>query len=95
MFKPKNYSKVMGNDWLDSDFGEYVSRGDFIDPIKQYHEWQENQRWWNDYSKNTGLDLQDIAYPYRSGYYSQVSGEAFMRGSVDFMSSNILKLYKW
>lgn len=92
MFKPSNYSKVAGNEWLPRETKDYLLRMDWIPQVREYHEWQENIRWWNDYSKNTGVAYKDIVYPYRSGYYSQTDGSRFI--SSFNVSQNILRLYK-
>lgn len=69
----------------------YMFRGDFIPIVMKYHEWQENIIWWNDYAKNTGVSLQDLPYPYKSGYYHQTYPSFANPWSI---SKNVLRLYK-
>lgn len=40
----------------------YKARADYL-------EYQENLQWWEDYSRNTGINFEDMRYPIRSGLY--------------------------
>lgn len=42
--------------------GMYKARADYL-------EYQENLRWWQDYARNTGINLEDVRYPIRAGLY--------------------------
>lgn len=63
-----------------------------------YHKNQrarENERYWNDYFKNTGLGSEDIRYPYKAGYMdSYLSDLQNSYAGFQFISSNLGKLYK-
>lgn len=89
---PNNWSNVSGGDWIPKPAQSYLLRFDWIPQVKEYHQWQENIRWWSDYAKNTGIDSSRIKYPYRSGFYSQTSGEQFYRTFQ--VSKNIMRLYR-
>nr|APG55841.1 hypothetical protein [Circular ssDNA virus sp.] len=55
--------------------------GDFI-------KYQDNVRYMDDYLSNRGLSYRDIRYPSRT-----VAGQ-FGKGTLNFVSSNIKKLYR-
>jgi len=55
--------------------------GDFI-------KYQDNMRYMDDYLSNRGLSYRDIRYPTRT-----VAGQ-FGKGTLNFVSSNIKRLYR-
>lgn len=53
---------------------------------------QENNRYWADWSKNTGVRLDARKYPIRTGMYSNYS---YIGNTLDYSSRSVMNLYKW
>lgn len=80
-------------DWLYEDGGwqKVAYYGQHIPVIGDFIRAYDTQRYLDDYMRNTGLTWADVRYPTRlfsAGYGGAIGG------SVNFVSSNIKRLYK-
>lgn len=78
-----NDSPMRGLHEKDFDSNDYQSLQDWSsDPLFGSYakskmsklESEENERYWEDKAKRTGLNLEDVPYPIRSGLYGHYSG---------------------
>ena len=54
-------------------------------------EYDENRRYWSDFAKNTGVDIDDWKYPIRMGRYGNVSS---LGASLNVANKGIMNLYR-
>lgn len=101
--KANDYAKSYGYDLFEWDDYEQVQHnatlpviGRIYDVRRQELSYNENKKYWSDYSKNAGFDLDKVSYPIRSGVYgSQVGIGDYFEASASVVNQFTRRLYKW
>lgn len=92
---PKALSQLFGgadrSDWNDDHWRKWYqisAIASSIPVVGDYVKYRDNMRYMDDYLSKRGLSYRDIRYPTRT-----VAGQ-YGKGTLNFVSSNIKKLYK-
>lgn len=92
---PKALSQIFGgadrSDWNEENWRTWYQIGAFassIPVVGDFIRYQDNMRYMDDYLSNRGLSYRDVRYPSRT-----VAG-LFGKGTLNFVSSNIKRLYR-
>lgn len=93
----------LGYDLYEWDDYEMVQKNSTLPWIGRIYEtrlkelaYEENKRYWEDYAKNTGIDLDKISYPIRTGVYGNYVGAGdYFEASSSVVNQFSRRLYKW
>ena len=91
--KKQNDERYWNNyGWL-QQYSGYPIIGGYISQRMKTLEYEENQRYWNDYFRTTGIQRSSSRYPIRSGLYGHYSDGALEGFEA---SEAVMSLYsKW
>lgn len=96
-FRKETFGSV---DWDDYDQLQKWSSVPFIGGIFETRmkvlAYEENKKFWEDYARNTGFDIEDITYPIRTGLYGNYTGFGdYIEASTSVVNLFDRNLLKW